>query len=123
MAKILLVEDDPILLKFYHRLFENQKSDNQVTLASGGQAALDIFTKQDFDLIALDVMMPVMNGIQVLEKIKATPKGKDVTVVMLTAFSDSGMVAECVKKGATGFIIKSEVEPEKLMVALEGYFK
>ena len=81
---ILLVEDDQILIKMYTRKFE--KECFKVLSAFDGQAGLDELAKAEPKpkVILLDVMLPKLDGFQVLEKVKANPATKDIPVILLT---------------------------------------
>jgi CheY-like chemotaxis protein len=82
MAKVLIVEDDPLISRMYQKIFTFEQF--EVEVAANGEEALDKVTLFKPDLVLLDVMMPKMNGLQVLEKLKELDLTKAIPVVMLT---------------------------------------
>lgn len=83
MARILVVEDDPQIARLVE--FKLRHSGFQVTLAPDGGAGAQEVLDNPPDLVLLDVMMPVLNGYQVLERIRANPQTCDLPVIMVTA--------------------------------------
>lgn len=80
--KILIVDDEKNILKLYQAELEDEGY--TVVTANSGKEALDIFEKEAPDLVTLDVLMPDIDGIQVLRQIKE--KRPDLPVIMLTAY-------------------------------------
>ena len=80
--KILLIEDDPFLLSMYSTKFEIEKFN--VVVADDGEKGLALANKEAPDIILLDILMPKMNGFEVLENLKAVKKTKDIPVILLT---------------------------------------
>lgn len=83
MHKILVVEDDPVINQVIREFLSDRGY--EVTSVFDGKEALEQFKQQSFDLIILDIMIPIYSGLEVLEKIRQTSK---VPVMMLTAVSD-----------------------------------
>ena len=77
-----------------------------VVLASGGQEALDLLAAQPFDLVLLDIMMPGLNGYQVLARIKGSPEWRHIPVIMISALDEMESVVRCVKLGAEDYLPK-----------------
>lgn len=112
-AKIMIVDDDPGIRDMYKATLEAQGYD--VVAEANGEKALDTINKEKPDLVLLDIMMPKIHGLHVLDIIKATPDAKDIKVIMLTALSDDETQKEADKFGANDFIVKSETTmPEVL---------
>lgn len=80
--KILVVDDEKNILKLYKAELEDEGY--TVVTANSGREALDIYEQEKPDIITLDIMMPEMDGIQVLRQIKQ--KTPDIPIVMLTAY-------------------------------------
>lgn len=119
MTKVLIVEDDPYVQRFYKRLFD---ASNHITdIAGGGEEGIEKAKMMLPDLILLDVMMPNMNGLEVLTKLKSDELLKNIPVVMLTVLSDTKTVSEATRLGASGFLIKSEIDPKDLTDKVDGY--
>jgi CheY-like chemotaxis protein len=82
--KILLVEDHPINQMLARTLLE--KWGHRVTLAENGQLAVDAFAQQPWDIILMDLQMPVMGGLEAAQKIRAMePAGRRVPIIAVTA--------------------------------------
>jgi two-component system alkaline phosphatase synthesis response regulator PhoP len=84
--KILLVDDDPYFLEAVQEVVE--AAGYQVDVAYDGKEALEKAAVGKFDLIVLDVMMPVMNGHQACKRLKEDPDTSDIPVILLTAVGD-----------------------------------
>ncbi len=78
----------------------------EVTLAENGAEALDLVSKESFDLILLDVMMPDIDGMQVLKEIRDTQTRLQLPVIMVTAKDDSKDIIEALKAGANDYVTK-----------------
>ncbi len=101
-VRILLADDDELLRNLVMEVLEEEGF--SVLVASNGEEALDIFwTNPDLSLIILDIMMPKMDGLQVLEEIR---ERTDVPVLMLTALGDSANELKCLRSGANDFVSK-----------------
>lgn len=120
MSKILIVEDDPYVRKFYQRLFSLEKF--EVDLAPDGEEGLEK-AKLLPGLILLDIMMPGMNGLDVLKKLKEDPATKNIPVLMLTNLGDDSTVGKAAELGADGFLVKSNTAPEQLLNSVKSYIK
>jgi CheY-like chemotaxis protein len=112
MAKILVVEDDPLMSRMYQKIFTFEGY--EVEMAGDGQEGLDKAREVKPTLMLLDVMMPKLNGLQVLEKIKADPETKAIPVIMLTNLAGEQDAESALTKGAIKYIIKSEHDPKEV---------
>ena len=119
MAKVLIIEDDPYVRRFYGRLFKFKKYD--VDMAENGADGITKAKANLPDLILLDIIMPVMNGLEVLEKLKHDPMTENCVVVMLTNLGDKDVVNKAMTLGAGGIIIKSNAPPESLLKIVDKY--
>jgi two-component system alkaline phosphatase synthesis response regulator PhoP len=84
--KILLVDDDPYFLEAVQEVVE--AAGYEVDVACDGEEALEKVARDDFDLIVLDVMMPVMNGHQACKRLKEDPATSEIPIILLTAVGD-----------------------------------
>ena len=102
----LLVVDDneDNLYTLTHRL--KRQGYNNLTTAENGQQALDLLARQPFDLVLLDIMMPVMNGYEVLEHLKSDMALKDIPVIMISAVDEMDSIVRCIKAGAEDHLPK-----------------
>jgi len=116
-AKILLVEDDLFMRRLYSEAFT--LAGYTVTAAvDGGEGLMQIY-KDIPSIVLLDVMMPEMNGIELLEKIKADPITKHIPVIMLTNLSGKTEENNALSKGAEKYLVKSEYEPKQVVQIVE----
>jgi len=108
----VLVVDDNML---NHKVFRNLLKQTQIQIreAASGQECLDILKEESFDIIFLDHMMPVMDGIETLHHMKEQNLGENVPVIMLTANAITGAREEYLKEGFDDFLTKPII-PEKL---------
>jgi signal transduction histidine kinase/CheY-like chemotaxis protein len=111
-GKLLVVEDDPYVLRLYERIFANTPI--ELMTAKNGQEGLDKAHSFHPDLIMLDVMMPVMNGIDVLTKLKADAATKDIAVFMLSNLGEESTIQQAMGLGALSYLIKSDYTPEQI---------
>lgn len=112
MARILVVEDDHDLNKAYCIILKHEG--HEVVAAFDGKEALDKLVDFKPDLILLDLLMPVMGGLEFLQKWSVPKKHNDVKVLIFTNMENSPEVAEAYKLGAHRCIIKSWTAPHNL---------
>lgn len=103
-ARVLLVDDEEDMLAGLQRTLERNIAELEVVTATRPSQALRLMAEQSFDLALLDVMMPEMNGIALLEKLRQ--KDPELSVVMMTAFASIDLAVEAIRKGAYDFITK-----------------
>ena len=116
MGKIrILVVDDELIVRESLIGWLN-KSGHDVTGAEGGRQALEMLNEQDYDLVFLDIKMPDMNGIEVLERLKADYP--QTMVVMITAYGSIDTAIQAMKCGANDYMMKP-FEPEQLALLVE----
>jgi class 3 adenylate cyclase len=83
-----------------------QRQGYAVTVAEDGQQAIDLLQGQTFDVILCDIMMPRLNGYQVLEHLKADPVLRHIPVIMISALDDIDSVVRCIELGAEDYLFK-----------------
>lgn len=118
MVKILIVEDDPLMLRMYQKIFTLEKY--EVDIATNGEEALDKVRAGKPTLILLDIMMPKLNGLQVLDKLKVDPDTKNIPVIMLTNLASEMDAESALLKGAVKYIVKSQYEPKAIVDMVKG---
>jgi CheY-like chemotaxis protein len=111
--QILVVEDDPLMARMYQKIFTFEKYD--VTLAGNGEEGLEKVRSVKPDIVLLDIMMPKMNGLQALEKLKSDPETKQIPVIMLTNLAGEKDAEKALMKGAVKYIVKSQHEPKEVV--------
>lgn len=104
-VKILLVEDYKHSQIIVTRLLKKNNFDS-IVVVENGQEALDQAKQQKYDLVLMDMQMPVMNGFEATEKIRQLPDYKDTPIIALTAFAMKGDREKCIEAGATDYIPK-----------------
>lgn len=104
--KILVVDDDSNLTRLYEAALSARGY--RVVVANNGEAALTLAEKETPDLILMDVMMPAIHGLHVLDILKATPETKDAKIIMLTALGDEETKQKALDTGAVDYIVKSQ---------------
>jgi len=112
MTKLLITEDDPLMSRMYQKIFTFEGY--EVVMAADGQEGLDKAREVNPTMILLDVMMPKLNGLQVLEKLKADPATRSIPVVMLTNLAGQQDAENALSKGAIKYIVKSEYDPKQV---------
>lgn len=118
MAKILIIEDDSLISRLYQKAFTFEGY--KVSVANNGKKGLEKAKSVVPTLILLDIMMPEMNGLQVLDKLKADEKLKKIPVVVLTNLAGTQDADKALAKGAVKYIIKSEYDPKKIVKMVKG---
>lgn len=103
-GRILVVDDEPLNREMLLRRLA--RMGYTTTGAQHGQAALDIMAREPFDLVLLDIMMPVMDGFVTLDRLKADRKLKHIPVVMLTALDEVSSTVRCIEAGAEDYVPK-----------------
>ena len=104
--KVLVVEDDRVLRRV---IVDNLKAEGfTVVEAEDGVAGLASAVAEHPDLILLDVVMPKMDGIAMLEKLREDHWGKDAQVIMLTNLSDADKVSFAAEKGVKDYLVKAD---------------
>ncbi len=105
MASILVVDDDPAAGELFSAILRNFGYDT--TSADSGNAALERLRAQSLpDLVILDMMMPGMNGIEVLRRIRSDARTAELPVVMFSALDDDDWRARAKDEGANDYWIK-----------------
>ncbi len=118
--KILIAEDSPATQKFIS--FTLKYKGHEVTIASDGVEALEKLPQGPFDLVILDLMMPRMNGLEVLREIKKRPETSRLPVIILTSERGEPDRQRALTLGATYFLSKP-FQPEQLLDAVEKVFR
>jgi len=114
---VVLVADDEEDIKVVLRMFLEAVGYEVIT-AFDGLDALEQIKSTKPDVVLMDIMMPVIDGIEVVRQMKATPGIRDIPVVMLTAAAQSDMVERAIQAGAADYIVKP-FEPETVQRAIE----
>ena len=103
-GRILVVDDNASNRDLLFRRLSHDG--HHVTRAELGGRALDILAVEEFDLILLDLMMPELNGFQVLERLKADERLRDIPVIMISGLQETDSVIRCIETGAEDYLPK-----------------
>lgn len=104
--RILIVEDDLSLNKALVEKFS--KEEYEVLSAKDGAIGLQMALTDHPDIILLDIIMPVMDGMSMLRKVRRDAWGKSVPIIILTNLSSSEKVEEAIEKGVFDFLVKTD---------------
>ncbi len=115
VTKILVVDDDPDIVELLQ--YNLQKEGYQVQTATNGRAAIDIAQQFVPDIILLDVMMPVLDGIAACRQLRAIPKLKDTYILFLTARAEEFSEVAAFEAGADDYLTKP-IKPRALLSRL-----
>src|ERR1035437_2071090 len=106
MKKILIVEDDRVLLNLMNEQFSAEGF--EVLTALNGKDGLDAALKMHPDLILVDILMPIMDGMEMTEKLREDTWRKNAKIIVLTNLNSEDKVAKFLEKGAYDYLIKSD---------------
>ena len=102
----LLIVDDNEDNRYTLQMLLEADGHELIACASGGTEAISLIEKQKFSLVLLDMMMPDMNGDEVLRLIKSNPDTRDIPVVMISADTDTDKISKCIELGADDYLPK-----------------
>ncbi|MFZ5988503.1 MAG: response regulator transcription factor [Bacillota bacterium] len=117
--KIMIVDDQKILRDCIKYMIEHNSDIEVVACASDGNEAYELYRKYLPDVILMDVLMPVCDGIEATKRIKDV--SKDVKILILTTSIDNENVDIAIKSGADGYILKS-IGAEELILSIKGVY-
>ena len=121
LVDVLLVEDDPSVLEMYRLKLEldgyrvNTALDGEEGLKKAGDLAPDI--------IFLDIRLPKMDGLEVLRKLRAQEKTRNIPVIILSNYDEDDLVARGLRLGAHEYLIKPRTTPTSLSEGIEDWLK
>lgn len=118
-GRILLVEDDEDIRAVYAEVLRD--SNFEVLEASDGDVGLKKALSEDWDLLLLDIMLPGQDGVQILKYLKENFRLKERPIVLLTNLGSQHVIEECFNLGANGYLIKSEITPDKVVAEVQNF--
>ncbi|MEI6478790.1 MAG: response regulator [bacterium] len=104
--KILIVEDEEILIKVLQEKFEAQKF--KVSTAQEGNLVLPLARKFKPDIILLDILLPKVNGLDILSDLKADEDLRNIPVIMISNIDEDHKLRQALSLGAVDYMIKSQ---------------
>jgi DNA-binding NarL/FixJ family response regulator len=106
-VRVVIAEDHPAVRKGVRRLLEKLPEVEVIGEAEDGHTALEVVEKPGPDVLILDIQMPVMDGIEVIENLREA--GVDIVILVLSAIDDPLFVREILALGACRFILKGDI--------------
>ena len=120
-VRVLFIEDDAAVAEMYRLKLE--LDGYSVEVASDGVAALEKARSMQPDIIFLDIRLPKLDGLSVLEKLRADPQTEHLPVVILSNWNEKELVERGIKLGALDHMIKSQTTPARLSQRLRDWLK
>ncbi|OGY45713.1 MAG: hypothetical protein A3J62_00390 [Candidatus Buchananbacteria bacterium RIFCSPHIGHO2_02_FULL_38_8] len=117
---ILLVEDDEFLAELYATKLNLEGF--EVSLAADGEKGLRMIKEKKPDLVLLDIVLPKMDGFEILKKMKAGKNTKDIPVILLTNLSQKDEVKRGLGLGANDYLIKAHFMPSEVIKKIKRIF-
>jgi DNA-binding response OmpR family regulator len=114
---ILIVEDDNFVSELYDHQFKKYGFDTKV--AADGQTALDLVKNNKFDAILLDIMIPKVDGLEVLKRLKDNASVKNTHVIILSNLGQDELIKQALQIGAKAYIIKSLYTPAQVVAEVK----
>ena len=111
--KILLVEDEDFIRELYTR--QLTKAGFSVKSAVDGQSGLNTLKSEQFDLLLLDIMLPGMNGLQLLREFKTQNPNSPMITILLTNLGQEAVIKEGFELGAQAYLIKASYTPDQVV--------
>lgn len=111
--KILLVEDEDFIRELYVR--QLTKAGFQVKSAVDGQSGLNMLKAEPFDLLLLDIMLPGINGLQLLRTFKTENPNSPMITILLTNLGQEAVIKEGFELGAQAYLIKASYTPDQVV--------
>jgi len=119
--KILLIEDEENLTDLYKMRFEQEGF--QIIIARDGAQGVETAIKEQPDLILVDLVMPKMDGYQVLKELRSNDKTKTIKIYVFSNLGQKEEVDKGFHNGANGYLIKSSLTPTELVETVKKIFK
>ncbi len=121
IVKIVLVEDDMYLRKMYE--LGLKKAGFEIKSAENGKQGLELINTENPDLILLDVIMPELNGFEVLKQLNESGKIKNYKIIILTNLGQEDDIKKAIDLGAKDFIIKSNFTINEVVKKIKKFLK
>lgn len=119
MAKVLIVEDETSLLELYAEFLKSEGFD--VSIAVDGESGAEKAINEEWDVMFLDIMLPKLDGLEVLKKVKNKVDITKRPVVMLTNLDNPDVVKECISEGAREYLSKADITPQTISSTVKKY--
>ncbi len=121
MKKILFIEDEATLQKTFGDILK--QAGYEIISATDGETGLRLANTKKPDLILLDLILPAMDGFEILEKLKKDPETKGIPVIVLTNLERMEDVERAIKVGATTYLVKTQYKIEEVIEKIKKILK
>lgn len=116
---IIIIEDEPALLALYKQILTADGFN--IIAVSDGEIGLDTILDSNWDLLLLDIMLPKKDGLQILKELNEYEGWKKGKILMLTNLNSEDIINTAFEHGADGYLIKSEMQPDKLLEEVHSF--
>jgi DNA-binding response OmpR family regulator len=120
-VRVLLIEDDLDTLTMYRTRLE--KDGYQVSVATDGEQGLSMATEQRPDIVFLDIRLPKLDGLEVLQRLRDNTETAATPVVILSNYGERDLMERGLKLGALEFLVKAHTNPVELSGGIEDWLK
>jgi len=117
--RILIIEDETNIRAMYADILKESGYD--VLEAAEGKAGLNEVMNGDWDLLLLDIMLPKLDGIELLKRMQLDPRTKERPVIVLTNLDDNRIRDTCLDLGVKEFLVKANVIPSEIVLSVKKY--
>lgn len=111
--KVAIIEDDFSIVQMYQLKFQTEGFDVQT--AGDGETGLELIESYKPNIVLLDLMMPNMNGLDMLSKLRSSAEGSKMKVIVLTNMGDTETATRVFKMSANDYIVKAELTPKQVV--------
>ena len=118
---ILIIEDEHDIREIYVEVL--QSSGYKVEQAPDGESGMQKIRNVEWDLLLLDIMLPGKDGLRLLKEVKDNPALKKGPVIIITNLNSEHIIQEAFNLGADGYLIKSEITPDKIIDEVKEFLK
>lgn len=119
--KILLIEDEDYIRELYKRQLDLEGFSTDAF--ANGKDGLTALSQAHYDLILLDIMLPDINGLQILKQVKLNNSTKAIPVVLLTNLGQDVVIKEGFELGAEGYLIKASYTPAQIVAEVKNFLQ
>jgi two-component system alkaline phosphatase synthesis response regulator PhoP len=119
-GKILIIEDDASFRRVYHDMFET--AGYQVLVAENGELGWDLAKAEKPDLVMLDLVLPGLNGFEVLKYIRGDSETKNIPVIITTALGEQDDIRKGIEFGANDYLVKGFFTPREVLAKIRAVF-
>lgn len=117
--KILVVEDEVYLRDLYVKILKD--AGYEVDQASDGEEGYNSIIRGIYDLVLLDIILPKIDGLKILEKLNTSPVKIKTAIVLLSNLSQDSVVAKGLSLGVRGYLVKNDYTPDELLKEIKNY--